>query len=480
MTKTKADQKTKREDKPKAKLTRMKKYKYHYGWILRIYPSDRQKAIIKKNYDAQRFVYNTLVGDNRQIYYLKKTTQACYKAQRFPYRVTYRSFICSFADIEREKEAEQIKANIATPKKIKDRFFFLQDKDIDSLALANANKNYNKAWKNYCELGHGIPTFHKKSNDWSYQTNCQYNTKYVDTPLLDNGSVCFIDQNHIQLPKLGKIRTSKMPKILLERLQAKREVRIGTATIKRSADGHFTVSIQLGSNLPFAKQFAKTGSEIGIDLNTDNFLTESNGAMVGNPRYYRKALPRLKRMQRSLSRKQRRAKKEGRSLYKAKNYQKQRLRVAKLQAKVRRQRHAFLDYLSTVLIKNHDLIVAEELRSKNMLKNHALAMSISDAGWRTFLTMLEYKAKLHGKIFITINPAYTTQRCNICGNVMGRNGQRKLTLKDRDWVCPNCGTYHVRDWNAAINIIEKYKIKWKVRKGKQCTKIIEKSPIVAL
>ncbi|MBU6035111.1 transposase, partial [Lactobacillus helveticus] len=161
---------------------------------------------------------------------------------------------------------------------------------------------------------------------------------------------------------------------------------------------------------------------IGIDLNLDNFLTDSNGAMVAKPRFYRNAKKKLAHAQRVLS---------------------------------RRQREDFLQVLSTALIKNHDLVVAEELRSKNLLKNHALSQAISDVGWRRFLNMLAYKAKLYDKEFQTIDPKYTTQRCHNCGTIMGQNGCRKLKLKDREWTCPMCQTYHIRDWNAAVNILEK-------------------------
>ena len=93
-----------------------------------------------------------------------------------------------------------------------------------------------------------------------------------------------------------------------------------------------------------------------------------------------------------------------------------------------------MQVLSTALIKKHDLVVAEELRSKNLLKNHALSQSISEAGWRSFLNMLAYKADLYGKEFLTIDPKYTTQRCHQCGSIMGQNGYKKLTLKDREWT----------------------------------------------
>ncbi|NRN79724.1 hypothetical protein IMAU50064_01989 [Lactobacillus helveticus] len=188
------------------------------------------------------------------------------------------------------------------------------------------------------------------------------------------------------------------------------------------------------------------------------------GQWLPTPCFYRQAKKKLAHAQRVLSRRQRRAKQEGRNLRMAKNYQKQRLAVAKLHDKIRRQREDFLQVLSTALIKNHDLVVAEELRSKNLLKNHALSQAISDVGWRRFLNMLAYKAKLYDKEFITIDPKYTTQRCHQCGTIMGQNGCRKLKLKDREWTCPMCQTYHIRDWNAAVNILEKGLGNWQNHK----------------
>ena len=108
-----------------------------------------------------------------------------------------------------------------------------------------------------------------------------------------------------------------------------------------------------------------------------------------------------------------------------------------------------------VLINNHDLIVAENLRSSNLLKNHALAMSVSDVGWRSFLQKLEYKANLYGRIFIAVDPKNTTQMCHKCKFVMGTNNTQKLTLTDRQWTCPQCGTFHIRDHNASLNILDK-------------------------
>ncbi len=336
-------------------------------------------------------------------------------------------------------------------KQMSNHYQFLEDKRIDSLTKANAIQNYRKAWNAFRKVhATGVPKFHRKSYHWRYQTNCQYPGQ--KTALLTNGTVCFLDNSHVKVPKIGLLRVAGSQVRLLKRIC---ETRIGTVTLTKDSADRFFLSMQLASDESFVKVSKATHGHVGIDLNTDNFLTDSEGNIVPNPRYYRTIKGKLAKEQRILSRRQQRAKKEHRSLRDSKNYQKQRLLVAKLHAKVMNQRHNFLQQISTALIKNHDLVVAEELRSKNLLKNHALALSISDVGWRTFLGMLAYKAKLYGRQFITINPRNTTQTCRDCGFVMGTNGTDKLTLDDRNWTCPNCGIHHIRDWNAAKNILDK-------------------------
>ena len=296
----------------------------------------------------------------------------------------------------------------------------------------------------------GTPKFHKKSYRLSYQTNAQYGKN--SSMDVYSASVRFLDKKHVQIPKLGRLRVAGSHQRIINK---KKDIRIGTVTVSKDSADRYFVSMQLGSDTPFVKELPKTNSQVGIDLNTENFLTDSFGKVVANPRYYRMIKGRLAKAQRKLSRRQRRAKKEKRSLRNSKNYQKQRRLVAKIHDKIRNQRNNFLNVNSTRLINNHDLIVAENLKSKNMLKNHALAMSISDVGWRTFLQKLEYKAELYGKTFVAVNPKNTTQTCYNCGFIMGSGNTKKLTLKDREWTCPNCQTYHIRDVNAARNILSK-------------------------
>ena len=407
----------------------MAKMKYHYGLKMRCYPSDQQKQLIKINSDASRFIYNEMVAINKELMQLRRV--------KLP------------IDIVQDRIKQLTMRQNA--KQMSNHYQFLEDKRIDSLTKANAIQNYRKAWNAFRKVhATGVPKFHRKSYHWRYQTNCQYPGQ--KTTLLTNGTVCFLDNSHVKVPKIGLLRVAGSQARLLKRIC---ETRIGTVTLTKDSADRFFLSMQLASDESFVKVSKATHGHVGIDLNTDNFLTDSEGNIVPNPRYYRTIKGKLVKEQRILSRRQQRAKKEHRSLRDSKNYQKQRLLVAKLHAKVMNQRHNFLQQISTALIKNHDLVVAEELRSKNLLKNHALALSISDVGWRTFLGMLAYKAKLYGRQFITINPRNTTQTCRDCGFVMGTNGTDKLTLDDRNWTCPNCGIHHIRDWNAAKNILDK-------------------------
>ena len=143
----------------------------------------------------------------------------------------------------------------------------------------------------------------------------------------------------------------------------------------------------------------------------------------------------------------------GKKLADAKNYQKQRRKLAKTQRHIARQRSEYLNVISKRMVENQDLIAAENLKVRNLLKNHCLAKSISDAGWRTLLSLLQQKADMYGKTVILVSPQYTTQTCSHCGHVL--KGKYMLPLSAREWTCPVCGTHHMRDQNAAQNILAK-------------------------
>lgn len=412
-------------------MKKMKDLNYHFGLKVRIYPSLEQKKTIMVNCYAARSVYNDLVAISRELYQLKRVG----------------IYIDTVA-----RRIEQLEARRKKITELRNHYPYLYDSRIDSCALVDARLNYKKAWNNWKKVHRtGVPNFHKKSYRGSYQTNAQY-AKGASMDVFSSTGAKFLDFDHIQLPKLGRLRISGSQKRILK---SKTDIRLGTVTVSRDAADRYFASFQLGSDTPFVKELPKTGKQLGVDLNLDNFLTDSNGAVVDNPRYYRKLQKRLAKAKRKLGKRCARAKKEKRPLWSAKNYQKQRILVAKMEDRIRNQRSNFIGCLTMALVENQDLVVAERLMSKNMAKNHAIALSITDAGWREFLSKMGSKAEMYGKTFIMIDPRNTTQTCSNCGFIMGKHGTEKLTLKDREWRCPKCRKFHIRDWNAARNILAK-------------------------
>ena len=209
----------------------------------------------------------------------------------------------------------------------------------------------------------------------------------------------------------------------------------------------------LASETQFYEPLPKTGSRQGIDLNLTDLANGSDGETFPNRRFYTFVQKKLAKKQRRLSRMAERAKREGRPLAGAKNYQEQRKAVAALHRKTARQREQYLHVLSKWEVENQDFIAAEDLKVRNMKRNHCLAKHISDAGWRRFLTMLQYKAALYGKTVLLVPPSLTTQTCGVCGYVMKR--EEHLGLDVREWECPSCHTRHDRDQNAAVNILNR-------------------------
>ena len=409
----------------------MKQMPFHMGIVGKLNLGYRGREIVAINDGARRFVRNHLVATGNEIYRLSKDKVSPWAAERLDY-------------LRSVRDAAGIKN--AAP--------FLYESRVDSDAVAHAIANYKTACKNMKERHTDVPAFEKKGYAQLYQTSNHYTAKSAG---MNDGSIYFVGENwkFMQLPKLGKVRVRFSPKLLnaLKAHAEQRETRIGTVTISRDAVGEYWVSLQIASMGPFREEFIKTGAILGIDLNLDNFLTDSNGTVIENPRFLKQSEMKLAKAQRKLSRRAERAKKEGRPLYESKNYQKQRHKTAFIQRKVARQRNGFQHALSKAMVESQDLVAAENLKVANMKKNHHLAKAISDASWRSFLAKLEYKAGMYGKRFLLVDPKHTTQTCSACGHTL--KGDDKLTLADREWTCPKCGTHHVRDHNAAKNILNR-------------------------
>jgi putative transposase len=218
------------------------------------------------------------------------------------------------------------------------------------------------------------------------------------------------------------------------------EKQISRVRVIRRADGYYALFL-VDWNRKEEHEFQ--GKMTGIDLGLKEFYTDSDGNTVDNPRYLKKSERRLKSLQRRVSKKHVRGKKQ------SNRYHKVRKALAKQHLKVSRQREDKARKDALALVKSNDLIVYEDLKIRNMVKNHHLAKSISDASWYQFTQWLQYFAKVHGVIVIAVPPHNTTVDCSCCGVKV------KKTLSNRTHKCNKCGTVLDRDHNAAKNILVK-------------------------
>lgn len=360
-----------------------------YAYKFRIYPTPEQEDLIVRTFGCVRFVYN---------YYLQQRKIAYQNTGRSPTR------------FDQDKDLTRLKQQEDT----------LWLKEVDKSALQCALKQLDMGYKNFfrgsCAGGIrvGYPKFRSRKNrHQSYQTNS--NIK--------------VFENTVQLPKLGKVKC---------RISKEVVGRIICATVSRSPSNKYYVS--LCCTEVDIEPLSKTNTAIGLDMGIKSFAVTSNGVEYYNPKYLAESELKLERLQRKLSRK---TKGSG-------HWEKNRLRVARLQEHITNQRTDMLHKLSTDLIRQNDVICIEDLAVREMVKKHAIAKAISDASWGKFRQQLEYKSKRYGKRVVVVDRFYpSSQLCSECG--MKWAGTKDLSV--RKWVCPTCGAAHDRDINAAKNIL---------------------------
>ncbi len=354
-------------------------------------PDRKQEVLINKTIGCARYVYNRFLALKKELYASEGKT------------LNYNA--CSQQLTILKKEIEWLK-------------------EVDKFALQNSLKNLETAYKNFfadlkkikSKKGVGFPKFKKKHGcKQSYKTN------------LTNGNIQVIE-NRLKLPKLGWVKFYNSQDI---------EGKLVNVTVTRTSSGRYIASILCETEI---EKYSQVAQNIGLDLGIKSYLVTNNAEVVDNPKYYRTQQGKLRKAHKKLSR----------SVKGSSNRVKAKIKLARTYERITNLRDDFLHKLSTRLIKENSIICIEDLRVANMVKNHKLALSISDASWTKFITMLEYKALWHDRVLQKVGTFYpSSQTCNHCGfiNPLLRD------LKLREWSCPSCNSYNLRDKNAALNIL---------------------------
>lgn len=352
----------------------------------RIYPNAGQRAQIAKTFGCCRFVYNRALEMRQREYD---------DAGKSSHINEYIKMIPSW------------KADPATA--------WL--KEADSMALQQALRNLDRAYQNFfrgLKEGHkvGFPQFKKRRHHQSYRTN----------------KIEILDARHVKLPKLGVIKA---------RVSRPVEGRILSATVELAPSGRYYVSVCCKDAPP--RPPAPAGSAVGVDVGIKSLLVTSEGAVVDNPRALARAERKLKRESRRLSRRRKGSK----------NWEKQRVRKARADEKVANQRRDAIHKATTALADENQVVCAEDLNVKGMMRNRKLAKAVGDASFGEVLRQLEYKCAMRGGRLVKTGRFFPSSKtCSACGHVMD-----EMPLSVREWECPGCGAAHDRDLNAARNIL---------------------------
>lgn len=306
----------------------------------------------------------------------------------------------------------------------KEDYGFLRE--VDSLVLANAKLDLDRAYEKFFKKEASYPRFKKKSACQSFTTNIAS----VGAKNLRYDS----DAHLLKLPKI------KEPVFVVQHRKIRKGGILKSATVSLEPDGRYYVSLLYEYPDIIHTSCVDESKAIGLDMSMEHFFVDSNGDHEDLPHFYRKAEVFLAKEQAKLSH----------MTKGSNNYKKQKRRIARIHAKIKHQRADWLHKLSYNLIQNYDIICIEDLNMKAMSQGLSLGKSVHDLGWGMFVSMLEYKAKRYGKVLIKVDRFYPSSKtCRSCGCV-----NKGLQLSDRVFICPECNSFIDRDWQAAMNILD--------------------------
>ena len=358
------------------------------SFVYRLYPNKEQEILLAKHFGCNRFIYNWALNLRKESYEQSGKT---------------------ISKFELNKMVTQLAK--------KEEYSWLQE--VLSQSLQQSIQNLDTAYIKFFKEKTGFPKFKsKKTHRHSYR-------------IPQNVKINF-EEHKVFLPKIKWVNI---------RVDREFEGLIKSATVKQLPSGKYFVSILVEDGKDYqTKKKIEHANAVGIDLGIKDFAILSDGTKIENPKFLRTKEQRLKVLQKRLSRKQKGSN----------NRNKQRIKVAKLHEKITNERKDFLQKLTTKLVKESqfDTFCLENLNVSGMMRNHKLAKSIAEVSWYQFIELLKYKCEWYGKNLVQIGQFEpSTKTCSHCGYK-----NTELTLKDREWICPVCNTYHDRDINAAINI----------------------------
>ena len=288
--------------------------------------------------------------------------------------------------------------------------------EVANQSLQQSIRHMDSAFTRFFREKKGFPKFHsKKRGKLSFQ-------------LVQGVSIDF-DTHKVKLPKVGEVKFGKNKEFV---------GKIGTCTVSKTPTGKYYISILVDDGKPTPEKAHITAdTAVGIDVGIKDFAVLSNGQVCSNPKFFEKDEKRLKVLQRRLSRKQKDSKRRERA----------RFAVARQHEKIRNRRVNFIHQVTSRIVRENQTVIIEDLNVEGMLKNHNLSKHISSASWSEFFRQLQYKCDWYGKNLIHIGRFEPSSKMCLCGYI-----NKDLTLKDREWDCPQCGRHNDRDLLAAVNI----------------------------